>query len=77
MKFFATTAVLAAGLFGIAGSAMADKTWNSDPAPNWPARTQSTIEVVPAPAEPSYAPSKAYKLYKAPKAKAKSQVKAR
>ena len=76
MKIFATAAVLAAGLLGVAGSAMADKTWNSDPSSQWPPRNRSTIEVVPVPAEPSYvAPS--YKLYKAPKAKSKSQMKTR
>lgn len=78
MKIFATTAVLAAGLFGVAGSAMADKTWNSDPSTHWPPRTQSrAMDTLPAQAEPSTEPRKAYRLYRAPKPKAKSQVKAR
>lgn len=78
MKTIVTAAIVVAGLTGLAGSAMADKTWNSDPSTHWPPRTQSgTVEVLPAPADPSYGASKAYKLYKAPKAKAKSQMKAR
>lgn len=72
MKSLLTAAVLAAGLFGVAGSAMADKTWNSDPSTYGPVgRTQaSTVEIAPAQAEPR----RAYRLYKAPKAHAKSDV---
>jgi hypothetical protein len=34
MKYLVTAAIVAVGLSGItAGSVMADKTWNSDPAP--------------------------------------------
>lgn len=70
MKTIVTAAILVAGLTGVAGSAMADKTWNSDPSTYWPPRTQSeAIEVRPAQAK-----SKAYKhYYKAPKTHAKSQ----
>ena len=78
MKTIVTAAILVAGLFGVAGSAMADKTWNSDPSTHWPPRTQSrAIEMAPVQAEPSYAPRKSYRLYRAPKAKAKSRVRAR
>lgn len=78
MKTILKVAVLLAGLTGIAGSAMADKTWNSDPSTHWPPRTQSrAIEMAPMQAEPSYEPRRSYRLYRAPKAKAKSRVKAR
>ncbi|KAB2943609.1 MAG: hypothetical protein K8F92_04675 [Hyphomicrobium sp.] len=78
MKTIMTAAILVAGLFGVAGSAMADKTWNSDPSTHWPARTQSrTVDMAPAQVEPSYEPRKSYRLYRAPKARAKSRVKAR
>ena len=71
-------AALAAGLFGAAGSAMADKTWNSDPATHWPPRTQSrAIHMLPAQAAPSYKPRQSYQFYKAPKGRAKSKLKAR
>lgn len=64
MKTIVKAAILVAGLTGIAGSAMADKAWNSDPSNYRPPRTESyTTEVLPAPP----AESKAYKLYKAPK----------
>lgn len=75
MKTIVTAAILAAGLTGVAGYAMADKTWNSDPSTRWPPRTQSrTIDVLPTQAEPSYEPRKAYKLYKAPKSKSQMKV---
>lgn len=72
MKTLLTAAVLAAGLFGIASSAMADKTWNSDPSTYRPVgRTQaSTVDMAPAQAEPR----RVYRFYKAPKAHAKSHV---
>lgn len=80
MKAFVKVAVLIAGLTGAAGSAMADKTWTSDPSTYPPDRTQmNAFDVLPLPVEevePSYAPSKAYRLYKAPKAHPKSQQKA-
>jgi hypothetical protein len=75
MKTIATAAILVAGLFGVAGSAMADKTWNSDPSTHWPPRTQSrVIEVLPPEAERSYAPRKSYRLYRAPRASGKSHL---
>ncbi len=78
MKTTLMTAILLAGLTSLAGNAMADKTWNSDPSTHWPPRTQSrAIEMAPVQAEPSYAPRKSYRLYRAPKAKAKSRVRAR
>ncbi len=71
-------AALVGGLFGASGSAMADKTWNSDPATHWPPRTQSrAIDMLPAQAEPRYKPRQSYQFYKAPKAKAKSELKTR
>lgn len=68
MKTIMTAAVLVAGLTGVAGSAMADKTWNSDPSSYRPRTPSMAVQVLPAPTQ-----SKAYKLYKAPKARAKSQ----
>lgn len=73
MKTILKAAVLLTGLTGIAGSAMADKTWNSDPSNYRPSRTQSyAAEVMPVPAESRYAIRKAPRLYRAPKAHAKS-----
>lgn len=76
MKTLLTAAVLAVGLFGVAGSAMADKTWNSDPSTYGPVgRTGSSmIEAAPVQVAPSNEPRKAYRLYKAPKAHAKSHL---
>lgn len=74
MKTILTAAILVAGLFGVAGSAMADKTWNSDPAPShWPARAQSSTIDTPS-TQTAGEPSKSYRLYKAPKASGKSDV---
>ena len=75
MKTLVKAAILLAGLTGVAGSAMADKTWNSDPVPNnWPPRAQSrAMEMTPAQVQPSYETRRAYRLYKTPKARAKSQ----
>ena len=75
MKSIVKAAILLAGLTGVAGSAMADKTWNSDPSTHWPPRTQSrAMEMVPAQVEPSQEPRKAYRLYRAPKASGKTDV---
>lgn len=67
--------LLLAGLTGIAGSAMADKTWSSDPSPSWPPRNQSYYrEAPPLRAEQSQASRKAYRLYRAPRAHVKPHV---
>ncbi len=82
MQAISKIAVLLIGLTGVAGSAMADKTWTSDPSTYPPDWTQpNAAEVLPLPlpideVEESYAPSKAYRLYKAPKAQSKSEQKA-
>jgi hypothetical protein len=76
MKTIAKVAVAVLALTGAAGSAMADKTYNSDPSTydtdasrEWVA----PIEAQPMQAEPSNAAPvpKNYKLYKAPKAEGK------
>ena len=65
MKTVGTAAILVAGLTGLAGSAMADKTWNSDPSSHWPPRTQSrAYDMLPAQVEPGTEPRKAYRLYR-------------
>ncbi len=49
MKYLLAAAVVAVGLSGVsAGSAVADKTWNSDPAPKMtrPATTTASSRVV-------------------------------
>lgn len=43
MKYLLAAAIVAVGLSGVsAGSAMADKTWTSDPAPKTTARSSGT-----------------------------------
>lgn len=43
MKYLLAAAIVAVGFSGVsAGSAMADKTWNSDPAPKTTTRTSSS-----------------------------------
>lgn len=79
MKIITPVAALLVGLACSSGSAMADKTWSSDPS-NYQSLGSSQwvppVAEMPIEAEPIYTPPKTYKLYKAPKAKHKSSPKA-
>ena len=79
MRIVTSISILIALLVGSAGSAMADKTWNSDPAIyGVPGSGQQSAPVaaVPVEAVPVNTAPKSIKLYKAPKAHSKSSPKA-